>query len=159
MNSELKFILGMYKPTSSMVDKLALTFASSAHKDQKRSDGKPYIIHPIRVANQFPRGLVGVRCVALLHDVLEDTNVTVDELQESFPIGIVDSVVVLTKKENESYFDFIMRISNGNDSIAKMIKIADLTDNIEDNGKDTKHLKDKYRLARYILENSDYERN
>ena len=64
------------------------------------------------------------KAVAYLHDVLEDTNVTVDELRKMFPNEIVDGVIALTHRKDESYFEYISRVSTS--KLAKKVKTADL---------------------------------
>ena len=64
------------------------------------------------------------KAVAYLHDVLEDTNVTEDELRNMFPNEIVDGVITLTHRKDESYFEYISRVSTS--KLAKKIKVADL---------------------------------
>ena len=64
------------------------------------------------------------KAVAYLHDVLEDTNVTVDELRKMFPNEIVDGVIALTHRKDESYFEYISRVSTS--KLAKKVKAADL---------------------------------
>ena len=123
--------------------------AREAHKNQKRWDGSHYIEHPKRVALSFND--FDCRIVGWLHDVLEDTDTTEQNLiDEGIPSRLVKSIKNLTKKEEENYYDFVMRIKN--DPIATKVKIADIEDNLSDNLKEGS-LKDKYRLARYILKN------
>jgi len=127
--------------------KRAEQIAREAHKGQTRWDKTPYIKHPMRVA----KSLNGDDCkvVAWLHDVLEDTPRTAQDLvNKGVPVRLVNSVKNLTRVDEENYYDFIMRI--GKDSLAARVKIADIEDNLNDNLKEGT-LKDKYMLARYIL--------
>lgn len=64
------------------------------------------------------------KAVTYLHDVLEDTNVTVDELRNMFSNEIVDGVITLTHRKDESYFEYISRVSTS--KLAKKVKAADL---------------------------------
>ena len=64
------------------------------------------------------------KAVAYLHDVLEDINVTVDELRNMFSNEIVDGVITLTHRKDESYFEYISRVSTS--KLAKKVKAADL---------------------------------
>lgn len=103
--------------------KLALQIATQAHKGQVRKDGKtPYILHPVRVANQFNDDFK--KTIAVLHDVLEDTNQDLS----MFPNEVLSVLDVLNKKDN--YFTYINNISKN--EIAKQVKIADLKDNLSD---------------------------
>jgi len=134
-----------------LVIELAEVVATKAHDGQMRKfeeSDLPYIIHPKRVA-----GAVGfyLKPIAWLHDVLEDTQVTESRLRECFSKDIVDAVVALTRKQSETYFDFIMRVIR-NDMAIK-VKIADIEDNL--NTLPEGSLKDKYRLAKYILVHKD----
>ena len=86
----------------------ALTIAISAHKGQKDRSGKEYIMHPIRVSERCKT--MQAKIVALLHDTIEDTDITPEYLlSEGFPQTIVDAVLSVTKQEDESYEDFVRR--------------------------------------------------
>lgn len=103
--------------------KLALQIATQAHKGQVRKDGEtPYILHPIRVADQFNDDFK--KTIAVLHDVLEDT----DQDLSMFPKKVTDVLKILTKKGD--YFSYIKKISEN--EIATQIKIADILDNLAD---------------------------
>jgi len=108
--------------------------AFHAHKGQTRRGGNvPFIVHPIRVSKWFDDEMIKTAC--LLHDVVEDTFVTVDDIKYniSFEVGIL--VDTLTRRKGEKYFDYIERVSVGEDS--SQIKIADIIDNLSDNPKPT----------------------
>jgi (p)ppGpp synthase/HD superfamily hydrolase len=147
----------------------ALAFAEKAHEGQKRRDGKAYFTHVEAVAkyvneewlNLIPIQAQGIWCqfkehivaAAVLHDTLEDTNTTKEQLlAEGFSVMTVETVDTVTKRNGENYFDFIMRIrDSGPYSVgAVVVKLADLAHNISDNAKEGSLL-DKYRLAEYIL--------
>lgn len=110
----------------------ALTFkayqtASIAHFGQKYGD-EPYISHPCRVVNRMGvADEVGV-VVAYLHDVVEDTQFTLDDLRAGFSDEIVDAIDAITRRKDEKYFDYIRRLSKN--PIAKRVKIADLQENL-----------------------------
>jgi len=107
---------------------LALEIATSAHTGQKDKAGKDYVSHPIRVSERCTSD--DARIVALLHDTIEDTDVTTEYLLENgFPQYIVDAVLSVTRQENESYDDFIDRTAKN--SIGREVKIADLLDNMD----------------------------
>ena len=105
----------------------AYYIASKAHEGQTDLAGKDYFLHPQRVADKFLD--YTLKTVAILHDVLEDTWVTEDLLRKLFPKDICDSVVALTRKDNESYQEYIKRLSC--DTWARKVKIEDLADNLD----------------------------
>jgi len=143
----------------------ALAFAKQAHAGQTRKlgvdKGKPYVIHPFRVFQLILNkgiidGLEVIGPVALLHDSIEDgyingVKVTKQTLLDAgFSKEVTDTVSALSRdKENETYFDFIMRIKKY--PYARIVKLADLEDNMRD--LEESSLKDKYRFAKYVLEN------
>ena len=105
----------------------AMIIAYEAHKNQVDKSGVPYIYHPIHVAEQM---YTENECIiALLHDVVEDTNVTFKQLEEVFSKEIIDILKLLTREENIEYDEYIKRIKNN--SIACKVKIADLTHNLD----------------------------
>lgn len=125
----------------------ALRIAIRVHEGQKDKSEREYIMHPIRVAERCkdPRAKI----VALLHDTIEDTDVTVEDLRsESFPEEIISAVLSVTKQEGENYEDFVRRASKN--AIGREVKIADLEDNM-----DIRRLKeitddDVARLRKYL---------
>lgn len=140
----------------------AYFLALKAHEGQTDKAGKDYIEHPIRVADKFD--CYTFKTAAILHDVLEDTWVTEDLLRKLFPKVIVDSVVLLTRKEGESYGEFIDRMCHNeefDDSfyIARAVKIEDFNDNLnlsrldkitdEDIDRVKKYMKFKKRLEKF----------
>ena len=126
---------------------LALHIAIRAHKGQKDKSGREYVIHPIRVAEQCKNPKAKI--VALLHDTIEDTDVTANYLREQgFPEEIIDGVLSVTKREGETYDDFVRRAAEN--PIGKEVKKADLEDNM-----DIRRLKeitdtDVERLRKYL---------
>jgi len=124
----------------------AKQFATEKHKTQFRRDGvTPYIVHPEKVAS-----LLYSNCdktIAWLHDTIEDTETTYEEIEQMFGLGIAHSVLGLTHKKGETYFNYIRRIRNDNDVIA--IKIADIVANLTDKPSE-KQIK-KYTTALNIL--------
>lgn len=105
----------------------AMIIAYEAHKNQVDKSGVPYIYHPIHVAEQMDTENECI--IALLHDVVEDTNVTFKQLEEVFSKEIIDILKVLTREENIEYDEYIKRTKNN--SIACKVKIADLTHNLD----------------------------
>lgn len=110
-----------------MFQELALQIAKEAHAGQVDKAGKDYILHPITVASYMDTDTE--KAIAYLHDVLEDTSVTVDELRNHFSNEIVDTVITLTHRKDESYFEYIQRISKS--KLAKKVKVADLLHNLD----------------------------
>ena len=94
-------------------------------------------------------------CVALLHDVIEDTNTTIDDLRnDGFPDEVLEALELLTHKDNESYFDYVNRIKDN--PIAKTVKLADLAHNMDlsrfdDPGAKEYDRKRKYERAVMLL--------
>ena len=108
--------------------KKAIVLAFNAHIHQKDKSGLPYIFHPWEVANQLNDE--ACVCVALLHDIIEDTNITYDDLRnEGFSEEIIEGIKGVTKKENEDYMDFVTRAKSNN--ISRLVKIADLRHNMD----------------------------
>ena len=106
---------------------LCVRIAGSAIHPPKRS---PNILHPLRVM----LGVSGVRAraVAVLHDVLEDTAVTAEELREAnLSSEVVDAVTALTRRSGQTYEQYIEQVA-GN-AIARSVKLADLADNLANN--------------------------
>ena len=131
---------------------LALSVAYHAHRNQMRrphnqpTDYAPYIVHPVAVADSLPRPL---RALGLLHDVMEDNPEEWSEpvLRGKFPAWLVDRLLLLTKQPGEEYDAYIMRAAS--DPATRLVKIADLRDNLKDLVKGTQ--RDKYRLALRVL--------
>lgn len=110
-----------------MYQELALQIAQKAHAGQVDKAGKDYILHPMTVASYMDTDTE--KAIAYLHDVLEDTDVTVDALREIFPNEIVDTLITLTHRKDESYFEYIQRVSKS--KLAKKVKVADLLHNLD----------------------------
>lgn len=106
----------------------ALEFAATKHAGNKRKNGDNFIIHPIRVSQEVKTEKQKI--IALLHDVLEDTDATYDELKKEFGTDIAHTVLVLTREKEEAYEDYIARVKTNNDAVA--VKIADIADNLSD---------------------------
>ena len=136
--------------------KKALRLAYNAHHGQlDKSEDIPYIHHPLHLAEQM---YDEISCaVALLHDVVEDTYVTLEDLSREFPPEVVEAVDLLTHKEGVDYFDYIRAIRTNH--VATMVKLADLNHNSDftrcagsDISKERlEGWKEKYTLAREIL--------
>ena len=110
----------------------AIIYATNAHRGQRDKAGQPYITHPLRVMNNL--GLdasLDEQMAALLHDVVEDCGVTLDDLRAAgFPPVVIKAVDHLTKNE-EGERDYQKAIERAAlNPIARRVKIADLTDNM-----------------------------
>ena len=108
----------------------ALVFAYNAHHGQLDYNGIPYIFHPLHLAEQMEDEISC--CAALLHDVVEDTSVTLEELAQTFPKEVVEVVSLLTHEDsaeyNEAaYLDYIRKIKAH--PVAKKVKLADIAHN------------------------------
>ena len=118
----------------------AILLAVQAHRGQVDRSGAPYILHPLRV--MFRVEAENERIAAVLHDVVEDTDWTLDGLRaEGFPEEVVQAVDCLTRREGESYDDRVARAAAN--PIARRVKLADLEDNM-----------DARRLARWSEEDA-----
>lgn len=123
-----------------------ITFVMGKHKGQVDKAGKPYIIHPLTVA--LGCNTESAKIVALCHDVLEDTDATVEELKE---IGLtdeeVDAVLLLTKPDKEDYMVYVKRLSQN--EIAREVKMSDLNHNMDLSRLKTITEKDLKRVEKY----------
>lgn len=131
---------------------LALSVAKKAHAGQVDKAGEDYIKHPIAVSEKVKSE--DEKIVALLHDTLEDTDLEYILIEDLFGETIADSVLTMTHKDEEEYFDYILRVKQN--PIARAVKIADLTHNMDltripnPTEKDFKRV-EKYRKAMAIL--------
>ena len=102
-----------------MLDK-AINIAAKAHQGQADKGGNPYILHPLRV--MFSRKTEIERICAVLHDVIEDTDITLVDLRnEGFSEEVIAAIDALTKRNGESYDDFIQRVIKN--KIAARVKL------------------------------------
>lgn len=108
--------------------KKAMEVLFENQKDQRDKAGLPYVFHPFHVAEQMEDEVTVT--VALLHDLVEDTEVTFQELSEKgFPDEVIQALKVMTKEKTEDYFNYIQRVSRH--SIARKVKIKDLEHNMD----------------------------
>jgi hypothetical protein len=106
----------------------AVEIATKAHEGQTDKSGKPYIGHVMRVAQRCKTQKSKV--IALLHDVIEDTPITPDELKaEGIPTDIVEAVLTLSRRQDEPYEEYINRVVPH--PLCCEVKIADLEDNMD----------------------------
>ena len=117
-----------------------------AHKNQVDKNGIPYIYHPIHLAEQMEEE--NTICVALLHDVVEDTDITFEELQKiGFNDEIIAALKLMTHDENVPYMDYVREIKNN--PIAAKVKLADLKHNSDLTRLDIIDEKVKQRVEKY----------
>ncbi len=137
--------------------KKAMKLAYDAHHGQLDPGGVPYIFHPYHLAEQMTDEITV--CAALLHDVVEDTPITIEQLESEFPPQVTEAVQLLTHDSHTSYFDYIRAIKKN--PVAKAVKLADLAHNSDQNRiadcnsvseEKRAHWKEKYEKARQILE-------
>lgn len=113
--------------SAKLLDKAALICVTK-HAGQRDKMGCAYFQHPMRVAMRCRTD--EEKMVALLHDTIEDTDVTAEYLlAEGFPREIVDGVLSVTKREGESYQDFVARAKNN--PLGRAVKLHDLEDNLD----------------------------
>ena len=106
--------------------KKALKLCFEAHKNQTDKTGLPYVFHPFHLAEQMTDEYTTV--VALLHDVVEDTDYTLDDLKEmGYPDEVITALALLTHDDGSEYMDYVARIKPN--PIAKAVKLADLKHN------------------------------
>ena len=114
----------MYTP----LIKKAMDIAYEAHLGQVDKAGAPYIYHPMHIAERVDTEYE--ICVALLHDVIEDSDITLNYLfNKGFPPEVIEAVDLLTRKEKMTYREFILKIKTN--AIARKIKIEDIKHNLD----------------------------
>jgi len=130
----------------------AIALAVETHLDQTDKAGEPYILHPLRV--MFSLSSKNERIVGVLHDVVEDGEVSFDDLRKmGFPDVVVDALIAVTKLpeeegNDEGYQAFVERA--GADPIAQKVKIADLRDNLDVTRLNEVSEKDSRRISKYL---------
>lgn len=106
--------------------KKALRLCFEAHKDQLDKSGLPYVFHPFHLAEQMDTE--ETVCVALLHDVVEDTDYTLEDLiAMGFPKPVTDALALMTHDENVPYLDYVSKLKDN--PVARQVKLADLKHN------------------------------
>lgn len=106
----------------------AMKLAYAAHEGQVDKCGQPYIFHPYHLAEHMDDEIS--TCVALLHDVVEDTVVTLDDLEKQFPPEVVEGVRLMTHDPSVDYFDYVRAIKGH--PVAQKVKLADLAHNSDE---------------------------
>ena len=136
------------------ISKKALRICFNAHKEQLDKSEVPYVFHPFYLATQMDDE--NSTCVALLHDVVEDSDMTFDDLiKEGFNEEIINALRLLTHKEDVPYMEYVKDIKEN--EIAKKVKLADLKHNSDLSRLDviddwTLKRNDKYQEAIHFLE-------
>lgn len=134
----------------------AMRVAYEAHKGQMDESGVPYIFHPYHVAEQMTDEISV--CVAVLHDVLEDTDVTSEKLEAQFPEEVMEPLRLLRHEHGEDYMVYINRIKCN--PVAVQVKLADIAHNSDETRvygtgvtqERLEHWRAKYRKAKRVLE-------
>jgi (p)ppGpp synthase/HD superfamily hydrolase len=125
----------------------AIAIAVEAHQGQRDRAGVPYILHPIRVmcrVESLPQ-----KTVAILHDVIEDTDWTLKDLEaEGFPRLVLEALDSVTKRKDEPYEDFVRR--SASNPLGRKVKLADLEDNMDLRRQREVTDVDKVRLQKYV---------
>jgi (p)ppGpp synthase/HD superfamily hydrolase len=155
--------------------KKAVEFATEQHKGQKRKNGEDYITHPLAVReitkekikedlNPYGIGALLVELLALFHDISEDVekyknkevilindfNELVDNSLDGYAVdNLVTGLILLNRSRYSNYMEYILNILESDNYYAKVVKLSDLKHNMSDLNEGS--LKDKYRLAEYIL--------
>ena len=124
----------------------AIEIAARTHAGQLDKGGAPYILHPLRVMLRVAPGAQQI--VAVLHDVVEDSEVTFEDLErEGFSAEVIAGLRAVTKVEGESYEDFVARAAL--DPVGKAVKLADLMENSDLSRIAEPSQKDLERVAKY----------
>ena len=106
----------------------AITIACEAHQGQSSINGEPYILHPLRLLIKAKSN--EERIIAILHDVIEKTNISLADLKnKGFDQNIISSIDSLSRRRSESYIEYIERLMQN--KISVKIKLLDLADNIK----------------------------
>ena len=138
--------------------KKAMKLCYEAHKDQVDKSGLPYVFHPAHVAEQMTDEATTI--VALLHDVVEDTDYTLEDLAaEGFGKEILEAVALMTHEDDVPYLDYVAKLKNN--PIARAVKLADLAHNsdlsrIGEVDDKTRERLEKYKKAMELLEGNSF---
>lgn len=124
----------------------ALILAAKKHAGQTDKGNHPYILHPLRLMLKMQTSEQQI--VAILHDILEDTDTTVvDLISLGFNHDIIEAIQLLTKKDGESRIDAAYRVVQN--PIARAVKLADVSDNMDLSRIKNPSVKDRLRLEEY----------
>jgi len=135
------------KPPASLLDR-AILIAVGAHSGQlyPSPEPEPYVLHPLRVMAAVDGE--SARVAAVLHDVVEDSEITLEQLErEGIPPDVLRTLDCLTRREGEAYSAYIRRVAT--DATAIRVKIADLHDNLRNNKAVDRRPEVDERIRRY----------
>ena len=104
----------------------AIALATRAHEGQKDKCGNPYIEHPLRVA--VMADTVEKKIVAVLHDIVEDTNITISDIADQFGSNIAQAIDAITHRNHESRHSYYERVKLN--PLAHAVKLLDILDNL-----------------------------
>lgn len=125
-----------------------LLIATNAHAGQFDKGGKPYILHPLKVMHYLKTEDEELQCIALGHDLIEDTDVTYSELiGAGMSARVVEGIRALTKMRGESYLEYKQRVLQNRD--AMLVKLCDLRHNTDIRRLKGITDKDVARIAKY----------
>jgi len=126
--------------------KQAMKLCYEAHKDQLDKSGMPYVFHPFHIAEQMQDEPTTI--VALLHDVVEDSDMTLSDLRDmGYDAEIIDALSLLTHEKGVPYMEYVAKIKDN--PIAKAVKLADLRHNSDLSRLDSVSEKDLKRKEKY----------
>ncbi len=123
----------------------AMKIAYDAHHGQLDKSGVPYVCHPIHLAEQMKTEDECI--VALLHDVVEDTDITFEQLEKEFSYTVIQALKLLTHDDSVNYMDYVRNLKSN--PIARNVKLADLHHNSDATRLDEMSEKDKLRNKKY----------
>ena len=137
--------------------KKAIKLMFEKHKDQVDKSGIPYVFHPFHLAEQMDDEETTI--TALLHDIVEDTDTTFDDLRELvFSDNVINALKLMTHDKNIDYFEYVKNISKN--PIARKVKIKDLEHNMDTSrldevtDKDLERVKKYKKCYKYLLNNN-----
>lgn len=126
----------------------AIALAARAHQGQRypSPEAEPYVFHPLRVMLSLRDPID--QMAGVLHDAVEDTDLELHDLEEAgYPTEVVAAIESLTHRSNESYEEYIERVSAN--KIARRVKVADLWENLANNRRHPASPENRDRIARY----------
>ena len=137
--------------------KKAIKLMFEKHKNQVDKSGMPYVFHPFHLAEQMDDEETTI--TALLHDIVEDTNTTFDDLRKlGFSDNVINALKLMTHDKNVDYFEYVKNISKN--PIARKVKIKDLEHNMDTSrldevtDKDLERVKKYKKCYKYLLNNN-----
>ena len=150
---------GMLAMIYTELTRKAMKICYDAHKNQTDESGVPYVFHPIHLAESMDTEFE--TCAALLHDVPEDTDWTLEDLEEAgFPQLVIEAISKLTHDRSQPYMEYVLGVREND--IARKVKMMDLAHNCDYTrlskiGSYTRKRHRKYRIARALLENKSLD--